>query len=98
MRLHSAPGVGAPFTLYLPVNYTAQQPIARIEGRAHQIRPAINGMESLVGSTRLKPSLLANDDQEDDRDSIAAGDRVLLVIDDDPTYSRIFLDAAMLSR
>jgi CheY-like chemotaxis protein len=45
-------------------------------------------------AARPRPSLLARADLEDDRESIHAGDRVLLIIDDDATYARILMDAA----
>src|SRR6202012_3184700 len=52
------------------------------------------GPEPLVSGARLRAWRLARVDQDDDRENIAAGDRVVLVIEDDPTYSRIVLDAA----
>jgi DNA-binding response OmpR family regulator len=41
----------------------------------------------------MKPTLMGRA-ADDDRESIQPGDRVLLVIDDDTTYSRIVLDSA----
>ncbi|HUK15051.1 MAG TPA: HAMP domain-containing protein [Bryobacteraceae bacterium] len=90
IRLQSAPGVGSVFTLLLPRVYVAP--------RKTETRPAarLNGGSSPaeVVPMRLKPSLLVPAEQEDDRDNIQGGDRVLLAIEDDPTYSRILLDAA----
>ena len=90
IRLHSVPGVGSTFTLYLPETYAASH---RTDGRGPTVRSAA-GTEPIVAGARLKPSLLARVDQDDDRENIQPGDNVLLVIEDDPTYSRIVLDAA----
>ena len=50
--------------------------------------------ESIIAASRLKPSLLASVDQEDDRENIQPGDPVVLIVEDDSTYSRFLLDAA----
>jgi HAMP domain-containing protein/signal transduction histidine kinase/CheY-like chemotaxis protein len=91
IRLNSLPGVGSTFTLYLPRTFSALTS-HRTDGRQHEMRTAAAAADSIAA--RLKPSLLASVDQEDDRDNIAPGDSILLVIEDDPTYSRIVLDAA----
>jgi CheY-like chemotaxis protein len=94
IRLHSVPGVGSTFTLYLPERYAA--PIAvrgATDGRGAAARSVVSAAESMVAVTRAKPTLVARA-EDDDRENIAAGDRVLLVVDDDSTYSRIVLDAA----
>jgi HAMP domain-containing protein/signal transduction histidine kinase/DNA-binding response OmpR family regulator len=89
IRLQSKPGVGSTFTLFLPETYAA----VRADGRSPGTRAAA-GIESIIAGARLKPSLLARLDQDDDRDDIKPGDQVLLAIEDDITYSRIVLDAA----
>jgi DNA-binding response OmpR family regulator/nitrogen-specific signal transduction histidine kinase len=92
IRLHSVPGAGSTFTLYLPQHYAA--PVThRAEGRPGQSRAAA-AAESLIAAQRTKPALLARTSQDDDRETIQPGDRAVLVIDDDPTYTRILLDAA----
>jgi HAMP domain-containing protein/signal transduction histidine kinase/CheY-like chemotaxis protein len=90
IRLYSVPGVGSTFTLYLPQSYVA--PAYKPEPRAATPRHSVTA--DLAVPTRLKPSLLARADQEDDRDNIAPSDAVVLAIEDDATYSRFVLDAA----
>src|SRR5262249_31018809 len=54
IRLHSTPGVGSTFTLYLPVQYVAQTQQHRADGRSYVPRPT--GLpESVVATSRLKP-------------------------------------------
>ena len=93
IRLNSVPGVGSTFTLYLPRNLLRARVAPASDGRQPAARSAISAADS-IAATRLKPSLLAGADQEDDRENIQPGDQVLLVIEDDSTYSRIVLDAA----
>ena len=92
IRLQSVPGHGSTFTLYLPQAY-ASPATHKGENRGLVGRPMPGGEAALAG-TRLKPLLMARSDQEDDRDNIGPGEELLLVIDDDATYSRILLDAA----
>jgi len=91
IRLQSVPGAGSTFTLYLPKAYVA--PVHRGEVR-HVPRSGAATAESVIAAVRSKSALLANTDLEDDREQIQSGDQVLLVIDDDVTYSRIVLDTA----
>ena len=96
IRLHSVPGVGSTFTLYLPQTYVA--PIAHRGGADGRVqaasRQAPRRAESLIAAARLKPTLLEPRRRKTIARRIQPGDRVLLVIDDDSTYSRIVLDAA----
>jgi CheY-like chemotaxis protein/signal transduction histidine kinase len=92
IRLQSAESEGSTFTLYLPLRYRSV---------------ALNGYDDANGNggvaVAARPlaaparALPASDDTAmvpDDRDSIAPGDRVLLIIEDDPTFAQILLDTA----
>ena len=93
IRLHSVPGAGSTFTLYLPKSYVAPV-VHRVDGRQQAARAGAAAAESVIAAVRSKPSLLITADQEDDRENIQPGDQVLLVVDDDATYARIVLDRA----
>jgi HAMP domain-containing protein/signal transduction histidine kinase/DNA-binding response OmpR family regulator len=86
IQLRSTPGSGSAFTLYLPLTYlggtskaTAASEIATgTGGAAAQIRLAERPVEQIV----------------DDRESLAADDSVVLIVEDDPHYSRVMVDLA----
>ncbi len=85
--LRSTPGVGSAFTLYLPLKYAG---------------PSVEGLmvpeRVLASAAALFPQIpVAETHVEqipDDRESIESGDQVLLVVEDDPHYGRILVDAA----
>ncbi len=83
IQLRSEPGVGSIFTLYLPLRYASPA----TEGRAK----SDTGTAPTVALAQ--PGLLPAP-IEDDRDSIVAGDQVLLIVEDDVNFARVLLDAA----
>jgi HAMP domain-containing protein/CheY-like chemotaxis protein/signal transduction histidine kinase len=89
IQLKSTPGVGSTFTLYLPQTY------------ARPSSPTIVKTEKPIGTLVNMAdfrSKMATTEQEspieDDRNSLADGDAVLLVVEDDPHYARIVCDIA----
>jgi CheY-like chemotaxis protein/signal transduction histidine kinase/HAMP domain-containing protein len=86
IRLHSTPGSGSTFSLYLPATY---------------LGPASGKVAQRGGSTEgrapFQPVVLAAPRVEqvpDDRESVQAGDTVLLVVEDDPHYARVLMGLA----
>jgi signal transduction histidine kinase/CheY-like chemotaxis protein/HAMP domain-containing protein len=98
IALSSAPGAGSTFTLFLPQAFI----------RAHQARtePAFGGYrapapealpvpETAVTTTQaVERAALEDtvDDPLDDRSEILPGDRVLLVVEDDPAFAQVLRD------
>ncbi len=80
IQLRSTPGVGSSFKLYLPIRYV---------GAASAVRPALPGTAAAI-----LPERAVLEQVLDDRADLAAGDTVLLVIEDDPHYARILMDLA----
>ena len=87
IRLASVHGHGSTFTLYLPLKYAgpdASRPVAR--------QPGNNALDARAITTILP--VMQEDPIADDRDIIATGDPVFLIIEDDPHYARILLGLA----
>ncbi|HYF61643.1 MAG TPA: response regulator [Herpetosiphonaceae bacterium] len=89
IRLQSVPGAGSTFTLYLPLQYHAQP---------SRPAPSLPAPVPAGGPPADAPPIeeidLNNSELDDDRATIGAGDRVLLIIDDDLRFARIMLDLA----
>jgi HAMP domain-containing protein/CheY-like chemotaxis protein/signal transduction histidine kinase len=85
IRLASRPGEGSTFTLYLPLNYTgpAREPAPSGGSQAHTHAPM--PVLTVVKAEEVIP---------DDRETIAPGDAVLLIVEDDAHYARILLGIA----
>ena len=100
LRVTSELGRGTTFTLYAPRVYeSAVTPpaIQVVDATARRVMPPV-----AAPAARL-PAVLLDDGRHgegmatltrlDDRDQIAPEDRVLLVVEDDPAFARILLDA-----
>ncbi len=89
IQLRSIPGEGSTFILYLPEVYSGPVAVA-----AHPLE-AKNATFSI--QKEMSPVVLADFASEqipDDRENILPGDTVLLIVEDDPHYTRILFDLA----
>jgi signal transduction histidine kinase/DNA-binding response OmpR family regulator/HAMP domain-containing protein len=93
IRLVSAPGKGSVFTLYLPQNYVAQKtarkpPAAAGENGGVRHEPPQETLPTLPETPKLVNEV------GDDRDTVQAGDPLLLIVENDLQFARLLLDAA----
>ncbi len=96
IRLQSGLGRGSSFTLYLPQAYIASAPkLETVDTAAIRKAAETHAVTSEVDLI-LPASSLPDEDLvvDDDRDLIAHGDRVLLIVEDDVTFARIMVDLA----
>ncbi|NKL03901.1 HAMP domain-containing protein [Rhizobium leguminosarum] len=87
IQLRSTPSVGSTFVLYLPLTYVGAGAVA-----PRSLPPAnvVEFAEAAANRRADKPT----EHVEDDRHQIAAGDSVLLVVEDDAHYARVLVDLA----
>jgi HAMP domain-containing protein/CheY-like chemotaxis protein/signal transduction histidine kinase len=96
IRLQSAPGEGSSFTLYLPVTYPS---LAAETPAAPEIPDALSqtseyGFKPGMPSSRTMLAPVVERAVNDDRGAIQPGDRILLIVEDDPHFAEILLDLA----
>ncbi len=106
IRLVSEPGKGSTFTLYLPQGAggaEGQRATGSEEQRIWGENLIQNPLASSPQPLAPSPSSQQSDDEllllthqaiEDDRETIQAGDRILLILEDDINFARILLDMA----
>ncbi len=87
IQLHSSPGRGSTFTLYLPVKYIG--PSTAVDTRTARPAPFADQIAIHAG---LRDDLI--EAVADDRPEIQPGDNILLIVEDDPHYARIMVDSA----
>ena len=82
LTLRSTPGMGSTFTLYLPTMYTGPRTAVRLLAAGTAPVPQVSLPDHLA------------DQFPDDRHNLQPGERTLLIVEDDPNYAGILVDAA----
>ncbi len=90
IRLISEEGKGSVFSLLLPEKYEEI-----ISKQAHQKQIQTPPVSIPAEPKHRQPRALANENpQHDHRDNLQKGDKILLIIEDDPAFSKILFDLA----
>jgi HAMP domain-containing protein/CheY-like chemotaxis protein/signal transduction histidine kinase len=90
IRVHSTPGEGTTFTLYLPQAYLPTTPRPQT-GQSESPAPATAKAAGAVSAHRGPGQQF---DLGGDRDSLRPGDRIVLIVEDEPKFAQILLDMA----
>jgi CheY-like chemotaxis protein len=93
IQVTSTLGSGSSFTLFLPATWQ------HVEHRPGDLFADIelfptDGDQAAPEPPELDPSVLLPSDVRDDRDEIAEGDRVVLIVEDDPEFAKTELEVA----
>jgi CheY-like chemotaxis protein/HAMP domain-containing protein len=98
IHVESTPGEGSTFTLFLPATFRSVEVRPREAADAEEIVftsvSEENGGSPAAGEPELDPTRLLPSDVRDDRDDIQDGDRVVLIVEDDPETARTELEVA----
>ncbi|MGQ0546471.1 MAG: HAMP domain-containing protein, partial [Betaproteobacteria bacterium] len=92
IKIASAPGAGSVFTLYLPQTFAP--------GRTQRARPlpvpakVETPVEALAEDDTDTGNLQFVNEADDDRNDIASGEPVMLIVENDLGFAKILLDAA----
>ena len=86
IQLHSAPGNGSTFTLYLPQTYVGPSTgTASVDTKISTVSPAIRPSAAMTSER-------SHDRIPDDRENLKENDAVLLIVEDDPHYAQLLCD------
>jgi CheY-like chemotaxis protein/signal transduction histidine kinase/HAMP domain-containing protein len=85
IKLASVPGQGSTFTLYLPLRYPTAENSRILPPPDVPAAPSVRARNVIVSTTFREEHI------EDDRDQVAAGDPLVLIIENDPHYARVLL-------
>jgi len=87
IHLRSSPGTGSTFTLYLPIKYVGPTVPLHAAAAATPMPPAQLAGLHITAERVVEPI-------PDDRMDLQPGDKILLIVEDDPHYARILIDLA----
>jgi hypothetical protein len=89
IQLRSTPGIGSVFTLYLPITYLGSGIARTSAGGGEAPLQPVQPMTFSIRSAERPPEQIP-----DDRHTVAPGESVVLIVEDDPHFARLMMGAA----
>ncbi|HEY0745502.1 MAG TPA: HAMP domain-containing protein [Steroidobacteraceae bacterium] len=89
IQLRSTPGAGSIFTLYLPLTYLGAASLKTPAPASDSTASVSHGAMAQIRLAEQPPEQIL-----DDRDNLDPDDSVVLIVEDDPHYSRVMVDLA----
>ncbi|HEU5147120.1 MAG TPA: response regulator, partial [Chryseosolibacter sp.] len=95
IEVQSEEGKGSCFTLYLPLEFhsaMASSNDRKVEVKEKSQRARMPLSLERSGSAEREAPQLTNEELNDDRNHLLENDKVMLILEDDPEFSRVLLD------
>src|SRR5690606_18314376 len=93
MKVDSTPGVGSAFSLYLPRSFASAK-VARKQESPVQQRIPLESPALAMQSSVSEDVASYVEGVLDDRATVRPGDKVILIVDNDTSFSKYLLDLA----
>ncbi|MCR6652213.1 MAG: response regulator [Cellvibrionaceae bacterium] len=93
IQLHSTPGKGSTFTLYLPAELSVDQPQEPSQAPV-AAAPVRTAPAAIAERVEAEPSAPSHGAFADDRVNLDTGERIVLVVEDDLDFARILYNLA----
>ncbi|ACL61140.1 HAMP domain-containing protein [Methylobacterium nodulans] len=94
IQLRSASGVGSTFTLYLPLTYGGATSVAAPAALSAPSAPSTASAPLPAARAAERTVPVVESGMTDDRETLQPGDTVLLIVEDDPHYTRVLMQLA----
>jgi CheY-like chemotaxis protein len=100
IKLHSTPGEGSAFTLYIPQSYTpskqAKRQLSDMDAASHAAAAAAVAMQQQAGSGDASAGAATSDQEaasfDDDASNLSPEDQVLLVVENEANFARFLVE------
>ena len=92
--LESSPGAGSTFRVFLPVSYNTQRVARRVQTAVASDTVTPPQLESVYDAPDPPPATHRLVEPIDDAEDVHAGDRTLLIIENDVAFARFLVDVA----
>ncbi|HEY0256715.1 MAG TPA: response regulator, partial [Candidatus Methylacidiphilales bacterium] len=94
IRLHSVPGEGSTFTLYLPQNYVPVKPAKRQAQLPSGPETLDIPLDLEIPGDSPIPEIPSDPEMDDDADNIETRDKVVLIVENETGFAQLLMEVA----